>query len=61
MTKIRKANHHQWEVSIIKLKENGKEEYKVTRRHPELTVAETKVFSSKEEAQAQFEEWLNYF
>jgi len=33
--------------------------YKVTRRIPELSVAETKVFSSKERAKEQFEEWLS--
>jgi len=33
-------------------------EWKVTRRLPELTVAETKVFKSKEEAIKQYEEWL---
>ncbi len=32
--------------------------YKVTRRLPELNVAETKVFRLKEEAKDQFEQWL---
>ena len=45
-----------WEVSIIELKENGKK-YKVTRRMPDMHIAETKVFDSKEDAIAQFEEW----
>ena len=35
------------------------EKNKVTRRLPELSVAETKMFSSKEEAKKQFNEWLN--
>lgn len=33
--------------------------YKVTRRLAEMSVAETKIFHSKEEAKQQFEEWLN--
>ncbi len=48
-----------WEVSIIKLEENGNVQYKVTRRLPEMSVAETKVFSSKEEAKKHFDEWLS--
>ena len=42
-----------WEVSIIELKDNGR----VTRRIPDMKVAETKMFDSKEEAILQFEEW----
>ena len=38
--------------------ESGKR-YKVTRRIPELSVAETKIFNSKEKAKLQFEEWLS--
>ena len=44
-----------WEVTIAKFAENF---YKVTRTIPELGVSETLVFSSKEEAQKQFEKWL---
>ena len=47
----------EWEVSIIELKENGKR-YKVTRRIPGMSVSETKMFKSKEEAMKQLEEWL---
>lgn len=47
-----------WEVSIIELR-NHETRFKVTRRIPELSVAETKVFSSKEEAKKQFDEWLS--
>lgn len=32
--------------------------YKVTRRLPELFIAETKVFKSKGKAKAKFNEWL---
>ena len=48
-----------WEVSIIELKKNGKTKYKVTRRMPEMHVAETKMFDTKEEALKQLEEWLS--
>tara|TARA_Y100000034_G_C6908317_1_gene422232 strand:+ start:1474 stop:1632 length:159 start_codon:yes stop_codon:yes gene_type:complete len=48
-----------WEVTIIEFQtESGDKKYKVTRRMPSLIVAETKVFSSKEQAKNQFEEWL---
>lgn len=47
-----------WVVSISEYKENEKTLFKVTRRIPELSVSETKVFDSKEEAKKQFEEWL---
>lgn len=46
-----------WEVTMMELEGNG-EQFKVTRRMHELGVAETKIFSSKEEAKKQFEEWL---
>lgn len=42
---------------IIKLKNHIKR-YKVTRRLPEMSVAETKIFTTKEEAKKQVEEWL---
>ncbi len=32
--------------------------YKVTRRIPELSVSETKVFTKKEYAKEQFDDWL---
>ncbi len=47
-----------WEVSIIKLENEETSLYKVTRRMPEMAVAETKVFLLKEDAKAQFERWL---
>ena len=48
-----------WEVSIMELKRNGKKRYKVTRRMHGLSVAETKVFSSKKSAIKQLNEWLS--
>lgn len=47
-----------WEVSMIKLENHVGKKYKVTRRLPELSVAETKVFTTKKQAKIQFEEWL---
>ena len=46
------------EVTILELKENGKR-FKVTKRVPDLSVSETKIFGTKEEAIAQLKEWLN--
>lgn len=47
-----------WEMSIIELKNNKGKKFKVTRRLPELSVAETKVFRSNKKAKKQFEDWL---
>ena len=48
-----------WEVSFLVLKENGSR-YKVIRRIPELDVSETKLFKTRNKAEEQFKEWLNY-
>jgi len=47
-----------WEVTIAEFEDAEGKKYKVTRRMPELFVAETKIFTSKEAAKKQFEEWL---
>jgi hypothetical protein len=47
-----------WEVSIMELQNTIGKKFKVTKRLPEMSVAETKIFRSKEEAKRQFEEWL---
>jgi len=47
-----------WEVSIIELENGIGKKYKVTRRMSSLSIAETKVFRSKEQAIKQLEEWL---
>ena len=46
------------EVSIIQLVNHIGEKFKVTKRVPNLSTAETKEFRSKKEAIEQFEEWL---
>ena len=58
---MKQAKHStkKWEVSIMEYRDDTGTKYKVTRRIPELSVAETKVFSSKERAKEQFEEWLS--
>lgn len=58
MVPTKKHPTKKWEVSIIKLADEQGIQYKVTRRLAEMAVAETKFFSSKEEAKKQFEEWL---
>ena len=50
---------NKWEVSIIELKKNGKKRYKVTRRLPWLSVAETRIFSTKKKALEQLRNWLS--
>jgi len=59
--RMRKTKTHQtkkWEISIMEIEDKESKKYKVTRRLPQMSVAETKVFSSKKEAIAQFNEWL---
>ena len=48
-----------WEISIIELTNHKARKYKVTRRLPEFSVAETKMFMSKKKAKKQFDEWLS--
>ncbi len=52
--------HHtkQWEVTLIALKYGEGIKYKVTRTIPAPSVAETMLFDSKEDAQKQFDAWL---
>lgn len=47
-----------WKVSISEFETKEGKRWKVTRRIPEISVAETKVFLSKEEAIRQYEFWL---
>ena len=58
MEKTEKHPIKKWEISIIEFENHVGKKYKVTRRLPDLEVAETKVFRSKEEAKKQFDEWL---
>ena len=47
-----------WEITLMEFENNIGKKYKVTRRIPELYVAETKIFKAKEEAKRQFDEWI---
>jgi len=50
MKKTEKHPIKKWEISIIEFENHVGKKYKLTRRLPDLEVAETKVFKSKEEA-----------
>jgi len=58
MSEIKKHPIKRWEISIIELENDIGKKYKVTRRLPDLSVAGTKIFKSKEKARKQFDEWL---
>mgnify|MGYP001576764743 CR=1 FL=1 len=58
MTETKQHPFKKWEVSITEIQEGRTVKYKVTRRIAVLSVAETKIFTSKEEARKQFETWL---
>ena len=58
MAKTSKHLTKKWEISFAELENTVRKVFKVTRRLPELAVAETKMFCSKEEAVRQFNEWL---
>jgi len=47
-----------WELSIIEFQNNMGKKFKVTRRLPDMSVAETKVFTTKKKAKRLFDEWL---
>jgi hypothetical protein len=59
MKKIVKNRFDDWEISLLVFKDSGTKKYKVTRRLPSMTIAETKIFQSMEEAMTQFEDWIN--
>jgi len=47
-----------WEITILEIKNHVGKKYKVTRRIPDLSVAETKVFRKKKDAVKQLQDWL---
>lgn len=55
---IKKHPITNWEVSIMELEDEIGKKFKVTRRLPNMNVAETKMFSNKIEAKKLFNEWL---
>ena len=56
--KTKEGFKKKWEVSIIESQNKEGKKFKVIRRFPSMSVAETKVFKTKEEAKKQFKEWL---
>ena len=58
MVETKKHLTKKWEISIIKFRNDWGIKYKLTRRIPDLSAAETKIFRSKEKAKEQFTEWL---
>lgn len=58
MHKTKKHSRKKWEVSIIALQNKTGKKFKVTRRLPELSVAETKIFKGEKKAKKKFDEWL---
>jgi hypothetical protein len=55
---IKKHPIRKWEISIIEFQNHEAKKFKVTRRLPEMAVAETKVFTAKKKAKRLFDEWL---
>ena len=55
MAEIKQHPFKKWEVSVMEIQKGRITKYKVTPRIAELSVAETKIFESKEEAKKQFE------
>lgn len=47
-----------WEVTIMEFNDGEKTLFKVTKRYPRMSIAETKIFTSKNKAKHQFEVWL---
>jgi hypothetical protein len=47
-----------WEVTLLEITHGKEKKYKVTRRIPFYSVAETKIFATKAEAKKQIDEWL---
>ncbi|MBI2145370.1 hypothetical protein HYU18_03550 [Candidatus Woesearchaeota archaeon] len=58
MAKVETHFVEKWELSFAELENTIGKLFKVTRRLPDMSVAETKMFRSKEEAVKQFNEWL---
>jgi len=52
----RKHRLKKWEISIMELQDHVGRKFKVTRRLPEMSVAETKIFTNKKKAKRLFDE-----
>ena len=58
MPKTKKHLTKKWEIGFIEFQNHSGKKFKVTKRIPSLSVAETKVFRSKKRAKKQFDDWL---
>ena len=58
MAKTKKHPTKKWEISFIELRNHKGKKFKVTKRIPSLSMAETKVFRSKKRAKKKLNEWL---
>ena len=58
MKEIIKHLTKKWEISIMEIKDEEGTKFKVTRRLPEMAVAETKIFRNKKMAKKLFYQWL---
>jgi len=58
MAKSKKHLSKKWWISIMELHNSKGKKYVVTRRLPELFIAETKTFRSKKKAKELFDMWL---
>ncbi len=47
-----------WDISIVTLEDDRGIFYKVTRRVPELSIAETRVYRSRTSAMRRLKSWL---
>ncbi len=59
MKETKEHFNKKWEVSIIEFEDAQGKKYKVTKRLPDMSVAETKIFRTLDEAKKQFNEWLS--
>ncbi len=48
-----------WEISILELRDEVEIKYKITKRIPQVAIAETKICNSKKEVLKQLVEWLS--
>lgn len=58
MAKTKKHPIKKWEISMMEFQNHLGKKFKVTRRIPDMSVAETKVFRSKKRAKKKFDDWL---
>ncbi len=57
MRQIKAIKTEEWEISFIELEDKAGKIYKVSRRFPKFSIAETRVFKSKKRTEKQFGKW----